>query len=361
MTFRTPSGLRWTCRSCATCCTAGYDLGPVEQPVVDGLVAAGIESLWPAAAAGWLETRRAPDGRAFHFLAHRDGACVFLRDDGLCAVHALLGPQAKPGFCREFPYHLVEEPRGVVAIVRPDCGGFHRSFRDGDAVGPELDEVAALPRVEPRRRFAPERVPVLPGAEIDLNTWLGWEDAVVAALEAAPELGPGPAVALVRDALYGRAGTQAPPVGEGRATMAAQAVLLGLEQVMKAVLAQPGGPPERVAFARDAAERLGRARASVSVPVRDTTAELDAYVHLLLRSHLVAKQWAAWGSVADGVGHFLLGVVVAIAQAPGPGPVDPEGFQDAYRHWLRFSHNQLITAVLRKARPALLDLFLHAR
>ena len=48
-------------------------------------------------------------------------------------------------------------------------------------------------------------------------------------------------------------------------------------------------------------------------------------------------------------------------EAEDIGFLDPEAFQDPYRHWLRFSHNQLITAVLRKARPALLDLFLHAR
>jgi hypothetical protein len=355
-------GLRFSCRSCADCCSSGFDLGPVEPAVIDDLRASGIEALWPPAAeAPWSTTRPGPDGQPLHFLRQRDGACVFLRDDRLCAVHALLGADRKPGFCQEFPYHLVEEPRGWVAVTRPTCGGLHRSHADGEAVDAQaLDAVRSLARVSPRRRFAPASVEVLPGLAVPLDQWLGWEDQILDLLHHEPDLSPDAAVAAVRGELARlamSAGHPAlPPARPAQALAGAQAVLFALERVMQQVLAQgAGGPPDRVAFAREAAERLPKARARLERPT-PLAADASAYVHELLRSQLLAKQWEAWGSVHAGLGQFLLGVHVGRALAEAP---TADGFADPYRHWLRFAANGMIQHVLRSARAALTDVFLH--
>ena len=51
----------------------------------------------------------------------------------VCAIHALYGEASKPAFCREFPFSLTRDPRGLTAVAiscqdfaagsRGDCGG----------------------------------------------------------------------------------------------------------------------------------------------------------------------------------------------------------------------------------------------
>lgn len=358
-TVTTLPGQRWTCRGCAACCSSGFELGPVEPEVIADLRATDIGALWPRAAeAPWFTTRPGPDGQPQHFLRQRDaGRCVFLRDDDLCAVHALLGAERKPGFCREFPYHLVETPGGWVGVVRPTCGGLHQSHRDGPEVTAEaLDAVLALPRVHPRRRFAPDTIEVLPGHTVDLPTWMRLTDEALATLRAAPHAGSDDALARVREVLAAGVGAELPAPRPEQARAGASAILLALVRIMERVLAQPGGPPDRRAFAEEAAERLPRARAALEAPLPPLAPDAAAYVHQLLQGQILAQQWQAWGSVHAGLGHFHLGILVARALADG---LDPEGFDAPYRHWLRFAANAMIQHVLRSAHVALTDVFLH--
>lgn len=362
--FLTPAGLRWRCSGCASCCRAGFELGPIEPRTIAQLIEAGIEALWPPAAQQpWHRIVQTPDGPAA-YLTQRDGACVFLRDDDLCAIHALLGEQAKPSMCLEFPYQLVEEPRGTVAVIRADCAGLHRAWRTADPVGPQLPAIRALPRPgRPIRTFRPGQVAVLPGITVPLERWLTWEDAALEALADDPELQPGAAVATIRRVLYQAAGVEppAPPEPDRAATRAAAAVLVALEHVLGQVLRdtppadQGGPPPERLAFAREAHALIGASRRGLLLPLAPLPPALQGYTHLLLRSHLLAKDWALRGSVAVGVGHFLLGVVFAASH----GGSD-DTFAQFHRRWLLLSNNGLLNAILHKASPALRDLFLFA-
>ncbi len=357
MTVKTLPGQRWACRGCASCCSSGFELGPVEPDVIADLREARIHEQWaPAAEAPWFEQRPGPQGPSY-FLRQRAGRCVFLRDDDLCAVHALLGGDRKPGFCREFPYHLVQEPRGWVAVVRPTCGGLHTSHLDGPTVtAAELDGVLALPRVHPRRRFDPAEIEVLPGHTLVLDDYLAWEDAMMEALQASPDAGSDTALAMVRDSLVQRTGATLPAVRPEQARAGASAILLALTRIMERVLQQPGAPADRRAFAEEAAERLPRARVALEQELPPLSPQAAAYVHQLLRGQLLAKQWQAWGTVHAGLGQFHLGVMVARALADTD---DLAGFDAPYRHWLRFAANAMIQHVLRSARVALTDVFLH--
>lgn len=375
---RTPAGLRWSCRGCAHCCSTGLDLGPVEPSVIADLEASDIAGLWaPAAEGSWYERRVGPDNSEQFFLTQRGGRCVMLRDDNLCAVHALLGSDRKPGFCREFPYHVVHEPRGVVAVVRPSCGGFFASFRDGDDVGgqvggAELEAVLALPRVHPRRVFAPAQVEILPGKAVGLEDWLSLEDAAIAGLEARPALSPESGVARIRDLLTSSIRFEPVPVRVEQAHAAARALFLALGRVMDQVLSQTGTEgsqrAERRATAEESRAALAKAAARFEAgPLPPLDADATAWCDLLLRSHLLAKQWQAWGSVHAGLGEWLLGLVFARSLAaaqhpPGhPDPLTAAEISEPLGLWLRFSANAMIAALLRQARVALTDLFLHAR
>ena len=190
MAIKTLKDARWSCRGCGDCCR-GFSFGPVEPAVIAGLQAADIASKWaPAAQSPWFSTH--PDGR--HFLTHRDGHCVFLQDDNLCAVHRLLGEPAKPWFCREYPFHAVALPSGDVAVtVRADCGGLHESFEDGQPVAAQAEAALALPRIVPRQSFTASQVVILPRVAVGTANWAQIEPHLLSTRS----LRPGGATALL--------------------------------------------------------------------------------------------------------------------------------------------------------------------
>lgn len=51
----------------------------------------------------------------------RDGACGFLQDDGLCAIHRVGGAEAKPWGCRAFPRVYVDDGVAVRVSLKPEC------------------------------------------------------------------------------------------------------------------------------------------------------------------------------------------------------------------------------------------------
>ncbi|MFT4627495.1 MAG: Fe-S-cluster containining protein [Myxococcota bacterium] len=353
MRFRRPEGLRWACHGCARCCSSGYELGPVDEGTIEGLRAADIGAQWAPARDGWMDTRHTPEGPR-HVLRQRDGRCIFLRDDDLCAIHALLGPDAKPGFCREFPYHFVEDAAGTVAVVRPTCGGFHKTFSDAAVVGPELERIASLPRVMPIRRWAPDAVVVLPGTAIGADAWLSIEPRLLDHLAASPRQ-PDAGVAFVRETLVAVTGAtpvQAQPAIHRRAL---GALLQALDSVLSQVTAGGGGQAHQRRFAAESHARVRAARANLDTPP-PLSPDAVVYTGLLLRSFLLAKEFQAWGGVPEGLGVFLLGV--AIARRAGGPELDDLGPHLA--EWTAFRDNAMVTGLLRRAAPATRDLFLHA-
>lgn len=349
---RFPKGTRWECRGCAACCSSGFDLGPVEPSVIAALSEAGIESRWPPAAkAPWATQRQGPSGQSAWFLRQEQGRCVFLRDDRRCAIHAELGPAFKPGFCREFPYHLVHDPRGIVAVVRPDCEGWHESFLDGPEISEEdVRAVAAAPRVVPRRTFAPQSVSVL-GQALSLEVWLDREAEILAALSSLQDPSLPSLAASLRAAVSSAASVPLPAPEAARADAALSALYGALGQVLRAVLAQPG-PPDRVQFVAEMASEIeavrGRSRGSQSEP-------LGRYLSLQIVSSVMARHWQPYGPVEAGLGAILLGLCFGCAASDGT----LERFDRSYRRWLRLAGNGVVSMVLSRARPALVELFLH--
>ena len=101
------------------------------------------------------------------------------------------------------------------------------------------------------------------------------------------------------------------------------------------------------------------ARAAACPP--DTLVPLDtdarAYLNLLLRSFLLGRSFAPYGSVAAGLGLFLFNVRVARGAADSGAVAD---IGRALAMWTRFSLNASVRPLMRHAAPALLDLYQHA-
>lgn len=351
--YRTPADLRWSCHGCGKCCSSGLELGPVEPDVIEGLVNSDIEKRWPAASGGFHDTLTDAQGQPYHVLRQNDGRCVFLRPDDLCAVHALLGPESKPGFCREFPYLFVDDPKGTVAVIRPACGSFPKSFLDGDEVGPELDSVARVRRATPRYRWSPEAVTVLPGLAVSADNWLQLETPLLEGLAMHPAA-PTVSVARIRAALTTATGREVPDPSPQRYEQALGALLHVFEHMLTQVTEQGAqGEPHQLRFIESSLDRVRRARAADATPWEPTSL---AYANLCLRSMLLSKGFSAWGGLPEGLGVFLLGVEVSWRASDA----DVASFGEHMAEWIRLRDHQMGSSLIRRAAAATRDLFLHA-
>lgn len=70
----------------------------------------------------------AKKGRGIFFIKKRDNKCVFLDDDGLCAIHKKHGEEVKALACRLYPFHVLNWRDGKIsASFRFDCQAVSRN------------------------------------------------------------------------------------------------------------------------------------------------------------------------------------------------------------------------------------------
>lgn len=359
-TARTVPDNRWDCGGCTACCRH-FALGPVRGEIIEGLRALHIERDWPPAAQGFAVQRTDPQGRPAWFLTRRsDGACVFLRDDGRCAVHALHGAEAKPSFCREYPFMVIEEPdQAPAVVVRGDCGGWAESFADGPPISELADEILALPRAHPPGRFHLDPIPLLRGVGIGQGQWVAVERALEPILSS-----PTSAEQVVHTAcleLHRLVGRSPPTVDERRFAGALQACVSHLRQVLRASVDRPpADDPETrgmLAFLRESLDLLDQAGELPSRPLDPSAA---AYLGLLLRNELLGRLFQPLGGLPPWLGSVVLGVRIAAAACPGEGPVSARELGPRLATWIRLTRHSATQRVLIQMRPALIDLFEHA-
>lgn len=157
---------KFDCTRCARCCRSLfvgvtdserdriYDLRNWrEQFGVDELFVRG-----PTAGAGFGLAKR------------RDGRCVFLDDGGLCSIHKLYGPAAKPIACQAYPFAMAPFQDRLCVTLRFDCPAVlectgrkisaHRADlqRLAKQLVPDSPGAPVARTVTPGRPVAPERI-----------------------------------------------------------------------------------------------------------------------------------------------------------------------------------------------------------
>ena len=358
---RVPANARWKCHSCGFCCRH-YELGPVSEKIVRGINDSNIDEVWPKPpASSWFETRQTPNGPQY-FLRKKNGACVFLDPQNRCIVHSQLGEAAKPAFCREFPFRLVKDPKGIVMVARPDCAGFAKNGSAGDLLSDQVEAVAAIPRTQGIAKWNPPAVSIVPNVDVPVQSWMDHEVDLLHLIEQTPG-GPSSTVTVVRGFLEDRFALTLPPPDPTRARLASRAALTALEMVMQSVLTQQQTQdPAEHNFAVEMYRMVSTAR--MRMEKLDSPPPFDApsnqHLNLLLRSDLLAKRFQSVGGVSEGLGLFLLNTSVVQTTIHHPNDVVAVGnLSTLLSRWVRFSLNRSIRQVLHKAKPALIDIFLH--
>jgi hypothetical protein len=249
--------------------------------------------------------------------------------------------------------HVVEDPAGLAVVARPDCGGFHRSFADGVPLTEQVDALLELPQLHPRRVFRPEQVVVLPTAAVSLGDWMHLEPHLLASIQPAP---PGAAVVALRARLYELLGREVPAADPARYEAVLQQLFEALVQALHGP-SQSAGDDYRGRLVKGIHQALHRARQASHVPDVDATAQ--AYLTQVLRADVLGKQFQSVGGLPFGLGLHLLTVELT-RRATDASPAGADDLGPTLSAFRRLSGNRNILTLLRSARPALGELFVHA-
>jgi len=361
---RTVPDTRFACGGCTACCRH-FALGPVEPAVVARLTALEIGRDWSPAAAGFAVRRPGPDGAEGWFLTRRpDGACVFLRDDGLCAVHALHGEAAKPAFCREYPFMVIAEPTGPAVVVRGDCGGWADSFATAPTAASQADAILALPRAHPPGALRLDPIPLVPGVGIGPEQ-IALVDAALAPLLAAdapPLARPEHLIGALADALYALVGRPRPPADPIRTEAALAACADHLAHALRAaVRAPPSDDPEIRGMVAFLTEALALVDSGATLRPRPLDPSASAYLRLVLHNELAGRLFQPWGGLPPWLGGAALGVRLASAAAPGDGPISARDLGPGLATFIRLTRHAAAQRLLASLRAPLTDVFVHSQ
>ncbi len=357
---QTSENARWSCSQCGDCCRL-YTLGPVEPEVVADLKTRGISTQWPIASEGWVETRQTQNGPAY-FLKHRDGACVFLEADNKCAVHRLYGEEAKPGFCRTFPFDRVRVLNQETFTIRPECSGYGLTFDTGTPMVQRAD--ALLEEDVPTPRYwSPDTVALGLGVGVDLKTWVDAEKALLQRLRQARV--EGHPICVVRDAMmsalpdsvtehWQRAVLRAPPSRE-----IVLQVFRGLFQALNE--RSFDGPDEaRTHFLRQMRDRLDGLQRPGTEP-QALSQNTREFSWLLVEDALLSKRLFSYGSLLAGLGATVLAFAATSTGHAEPAPIPAERFHRRLAEWTRFTAHPTILGMLRSNHRVLESLALVTR
>jgi len=332
-----------------------------------------VRQAWAPAADGFAVKRPGPDGAPAWFLTRReDGACVFLQDDGLCAVHARWGADAKPAFCREYPFALVEDPAGLRIFVRSDCGGWAESHARGTPIPEQAQAIVDLPRVHPAGRFTMDPVVVLPGLGLGRESWPTVEASVTPLLDAAAPVDT--LVHSVVDTLFRLIGRPRPHADPARVDAAVAHVHQRLRAALRPALqAPPDDDPETrgmLGYLSAVDELLAQAEPALprgpgderSPPPLDVGAR--DYVCMVLRHQLHGRTFQDLGGLPGWLGAMVVGVRLARAaastDAPDADTISARALGPRLATWVRLTRHATARRLLADLRPVLEDVMLHA-
>lgn len=111
----------WSCHNCSGCCRQHLiELSEEERERIRQQGWTEADGI-PAGQPVLERMSRNPLDRRYRLAHQADGACVFLRADGLCRIHAKFGEAAKPLACRVYPYAFHPAGPQVAVSLRFSC------------------------------------------------------------------------------------------------------------------------------------------------------------------------------------------------------------------------------------------------
>jgi len=299
-------GARWTCHGCGACChNLAVELTKPEDARIDRSLYDDILGDQDYAEEQFISPGE-PARRILRQQPERGQACIFLLPDGLCAIHARQGMEAKPNACQTFPLMVVKAPYRPARLgVRVNCQSMGRSSESGPPLEVHLEHASRIFSGLPLHRI-PSRFEMF-GAELSFRTFEAITDDIQAELALL-----GVTAAALRSIDKKHLG--------GRITRRKKSWALEIAAYVKAEAAGtiPTGEGayrwalQRVVRANDALRSLAEDRAAPAVKP-----EVDRF----LRAQLAHVLWLGGPLHAPDAGIGLVGLMIALeASVHAVGP-----------------------------------------
>lgn len=115
-----PTIQNWSCHNCGGCCRQHLiAITEDEKQRIDRQKWTEKDGISESVAV--VEKNSDSKTRPWRLGHQKDGACVFLQDDGLCRIHAKFGEEAKPLACRLYPYAFHPMGKKITVGLRYSC------------------------------------------------------------------------------------------------------------------------------------------------------------------------------------------------------------------------------------------------
>lgn len=175
-----PQELSYTCHNSGECCTV-FETIPADEQFLTSFAAAGEEQQERLGGSIACCTQPGLAGDPPKLQRHAHGSCVFLGEDHLCAIHSILGEDAKPQVCRDFPYRYVETPDGIYVGLSFACPSVRSNL--GKPLSEQDTQLQEHYRRARSRLDAPRAVALNRRIELSWSEYLDLERAFLEVLE----------------------------------------------------------------------------------------------------------------------------------------------------------------------------------
>lgn len=163
-----PTIQNWSCHNCSGCCRQhAITITAEEKRRIDDQQWTEDDGI-PAGNAV-IEQLGPPWNRRYQLAHQADGACVFLREDGLCRIHAKFGEPAKPLACQVYPYAYHPAGKRVAVSLRYSCPSVVSNLGQ-----PVSDQMRELKRMG--REVVPAGVDQIPPPPVSVGSRVDWAD-----------------------------------------------------------------------------------------------------------------------------------------------------------------------------------------
>ncbi|MCX7011609.1 MAG: hypothetical protein NTW86_03415, partial [Candidatus Sumerlaeota bacterium] len=164
-----PPGARWSCHN-STCCCRQFPEFPATGEDVERIAALPRERIAPGLSSEQPWFHKSVERPDQVVLATIQGRCCFLTPEGLCAIHAQFGAEAKPIPCREFPFLFTRGPDGVYVGLAFSCPSVIRN--EGQPVEEHASWLGELYPSAFAVRSLPERIELSHGLPLEWDDYL---------------------------------------------------------------------------------------------------------------------------------------------------------------------------------------------
>jgi Fe-S-cluster containining protein len=136
---------RWSCGSCGACCHGlAVEVNAEEESRIDASLYKDILGTQSFIEEAFIDPTR-PAVRILRQRPEDNAACIFLQDNGLCAVHGRQGMAAKPDACQIFPNMVIHTPDKKVRLaMRTNCRTMDESFETGQPVQEHREHILRI-------------------------------------------------------------------------------------------------------------------------------------------------------------------------------------------------------------------------